>query len=359
MLRCLILWELLLTEVIASSHIRRAQVLVEPNGKAARVNASQAPVTLHRVQSCDDRPAECHYQKDTEEKRIAVYTYVTGAYEEVRNFNVPCVPPGVDAFFFIDEATRKQAKPEHLALWRKHGWWVMTMLPLIQGTAQVPLARLAAKSLKFTPPSWMLNGTWDWLVEFDGDISIDMAGLRPMLEEHQDKPLLLLKWYWRDCAPWDCFLQECEDMLTKRKEYVSTSYENVIHWRDELTKYHNDPLHPFEPANYYELGIMFRNVAHEKSSQIASAFKQVLEHCRTIQRDQFLLPFYLWNSSLDREVEALSISKLYEQLKYCVVPTRQGRNLLADGTGSRSEAEAALKVEDAFGVLESLAPIQA
>eukprot|EP00435_Cladocopium_sp_Y103_P050158 s1717_g15.t1 len=215
--------------------------------------------------------------------------------------------------------------------------WVMTMLPLIQGTAEVPLARLAAKSLKFAPPSWLLNGTWDWVVEFDGDISIDMAGLRPMLDEHQDKPLLLLKWYWRDCAPWDCFLLECEDMLTKRKEYVQTSYENVIKWRDELTKYHNDPLHPFEPADYYELGIMFRNVAHEKSPQISSAFKQVLEHCRTIQRDQFLLPFYLWNSSLDKEVEALSISKLNEQLKYCVVQTRRGRNLLAAPATSRSK----------------------
>mmetsp|Transcript_52498 Transcript_52498/g.106857 ORF Transcript_52498/g.106857 Transcript_52498/m.106857 type:complete len:359 (+) Transcript_52498:105-1181(+) len=358
MLWCFIFSELLLAEVTATSHIlRRAQqVVVEPNGEAAHANSS-APVTLHRVQGCDDRPAKCHYRKDSEEKRIAVYTYVTGAYEEVRDFNVPCVPPGVDAFFLIDEVTRKQAKPEHLALWRRHGWWVMTMLPLIQGTAEVPLARLAAKSLKFTPPSWMLNGTWDWLVEFDGDISIDMAGLRPMLDEHQDKPLLLLKWYWRNCAPWDCFLQECEDMLTKRKEYVSTSYENVIKWRDELTKYHNDPLHPFEPADYYELGIMFRNVAHDKSAQITSAFKQVLEHCRSIQRDQFLLPFYLWNSSLDREVEALSISKLYEQLKYCVVQTRRGRNLLAD-PATRSKADAS-KADDVLEVLEALAPIQA
>lgn len=24
----------------------------------------------------------------------------------------------------------------------------------------------------------------DWLVEFDGDISVDMAGLRPLVEEH-------------------------------------------------------------------------------------------------------------------------------------------------------------------------------
>lgn len=94
MLWCFIFSELLLAEVTATSHIlRRAQqVVVEPNGEAA-------PVTLHRVQSCDDRPAKCHYRKDSEEKRIAVYTYVTGAYEEVRDFNVPCVPPGVDAFF--------------------------------------------------------------------------------------------------------------------------------------------------------------------------------------------------------------------------------------------------------------------
>eukprot|EP00435_Cladocopium_sp_Y103_P065158 s226_g27.t1 len=125
MLWCLIFLKLLLTEVTATSHIlRRAQqVVVEPNGQAAMsANSSEAAVTLHRVQSCDDRPAECHYRKDNEEKRIAVYTYVTGAYEEVRDFNVPCVPPGVDAFFLIDEATRKQAKAENLELYRKHGW---------------------------------------------------------------------------------------------------------------------------------------------------------------------------------------------------------------------------------------------
>ena len=51
----------------------------------------------------------------------------------------PCVPKGVDAFFLIDEATRKAARPASLEIWRQQGWWVLTMLPLIQGTAEVPV----------------------------------------------------------------------------------------------------------------------------------------------------------------------------------------------------------------------------
>lgn len=355
------LWHLFFaTTVFAASHIRRAP---RDTQLAVRADGHSEPVVSLRVQTCDKRPMTCQYQKDSEEKRIAVYTYVTGAYEDVRDFNVPCVPAGVDAFFLIDEATRKQATAESLEFWRRRGWWVLTMLPLIEGTAEVPLARLAAKSLKFSPPTWLLNGTWDWLVEFDGDISINMAGLRPLVDQYQDKPLLLLKWYWHDCAPWDCFIQECEDMLTKRKDYVKTSYDNVVKWRDELTKFHNDPQHPFVPANYYELGIIFRNVAHGKSSQVVSTFKQVLEQCRTIQRDQFLLPFYLWNASLDQDVEALSINKLYEQLDYCVVQTRRGRNLLTQPSTSaameKTEGNVFDTAADDFHVVEALSPIQA
>ena len=56
----------------------------------------------------------------------------------------------------------------------------------------------------------------DWLVEFDGDISLNMAGLRPLVDTHSDKALVLLKWYWKECQPWDCFMWECDDMLQNR-----------------------------------------------------------------------------------------------------------------------------------------------
>ncbi|CAK8989260.1 unnamed protein product [Durusdinium trenchii] len=352
-------WLALLTAwpLVLGSVVRR----VEPNG------AVRPMVTLE-VNTCEDQRSSstCRYEKDDGEKRIAVYTYVTGAYEEVRDFKVPCVPPGVDAFFLIDDETRRAAKPSNLEHWRRQGWWVLTMLPQIEATPEVPLARLAAKSLKFAPPSWLLNGTWDWLVEFDGDISVDLGGLRALVDEHSDKPLLLLKWYWRQCAPWDCFVQECDDMLTKRRDYVKTSYEKVVKWKEELTKYHNDPLKPFLPADYYELGIIFRQVSHPRALDVEIAFRQVLEQCRSIQRDQFLVPFYLWNASLDKEVVALSIEKLYSQLQYCVVATRQGRNLLTEQSPERPERHQAAAGADldqssqiSSVVVDSLSPIEA
>ncbi|CAJ1402358.1 unnamed protein product [Effrenium voratum] len=334
-------WRPLLGHPSAGGKIRcapwqmsRPDGVIAAEAPEAHRPANESVVLLGKVHDCHHRPPSCKFKKDhgITGKRIAVYTYVTGAYEEIRDFNVPCVPSGVDAFFLIDEATRKASKSSVLTTWRRHGWWVLTMRPLIEGTTQVPLPRLAAKSLKFTPPSWMLNGTWDWLVEFDGDISMDMSAIRTLVDKYRDKPLLLLKWYWRDdCSAWDCFIQECTDMLNKRREYVQTSYDNIVKWKDELTKLHNDPTRPFQPANYYELGVMFRNLAHPKSKVVDDTFRQVLDRCKSIQRDQFLMPFYLWNASLDKDVEALTVATLYSQLQYCKVGTRQKRNLLAEG----------------------------
>ena len=72
----------------------------------------------------------------------------------------------------------------------------------------------------------------DWLVEFDGDISLDMVGLRPLVDKYSAKSLVLLKWYWRDCQPWDCFMWECEDMLQNRTLSWSTSALNFVLLRD-------------------------------------------------------------------------------------------------------------------------------
>ena len=83
-------------------------------------------------------------------------------------------------------------------------------------------------------------------MEFDGDISIDLAALRPLVQQYREKPLLLLKWcpgraicidcwrYWHDCEPWDCFIRECDDMLTNRTDYVKTSYENIVKWKEDV-----------------------------------------------------------------------------------------------------------------------------
>ncbi|CAE7250112.1 CYSEP [Symbiodinium pilosum] len=199
------------------------------------------------------------------------------------------------------------------------------MLPTMGGTSEVPTDRFAAKTLKFTPPSWLFNGTWDWLVEFDGDISLNMVGLRPLVDKYSAKSLVLLKWYWRDCQPWDCFMWECEDMLQNRKEYVETSYDRVVKWKERMQKLHDDPAHPFVPADYYELSVMFRNVAHERAGEVEDTFRQVLQQCRTIQRDQFLMPFFLWNSSLEQDVATIPIATLYSDLHYCRVDTRRAR----------------------------------
>eukprot|EP00440_Ansanella_granifera_P056903 gb/GFBE01061683.1/.p1 GENE.gb/GFBE01061683.1/~~gb/GFBE01061683.1/.p1 ORF type:complete len:136 (+),score=11.54 gb/GFBE01061683.1/:1-408(+) len=63
-----------------------------------------------RVNVCaeTDRYADCTAPENDQKggRRIAVYTYVVGGYEAIRDTNVPCVPAGVDAFFFVDDYTK-------------------------------------------------------------------------------------------------------------------------------------------------------------------------------------------------------------------------------------------------------------
>mmetsp|Transcript_13981 Transcript_13981/g.26104 ORF Transcript_13981/g.26104 Transcript_13981/m.26104 type:complete len:397 (-) Transcript_13981:12-1202(-) len=339
----------------ASTIIRKAEVasdgiidLLPPKPESGSDNTTL--VTLNRVEACERSDAEdCGRRRGSapDAKRIAVYTYVTGEYEEIRDFNVPCVPTGVDAFFILDNVTRKAASEDRLEFWRRRGWWILTMLPTVEGTNEVSLARFAAKSLKFLPPAWLQNGTWDWLVEFDGDISMDLSKIRSLVDKHTEKSLLLLKWYWKDCQPWDCFMWECEDMLQNRKEYVETSHDSIVKWKEHMQQLHADKEHPFVPSDYYELSVMFRHVAHERAGLVEEAFRQVLQQCRTIQRDQFLVPFFLWNASLEQDVVGLPIATLYSELDYCSVETRQGRNLMSTSPARATNSTA--RLEESIG----------
>lgn len=80
------------------------------------------------------------------------------------------------------------------------------------------------------------------------------------------------------------------------------------------------------PPNYYETNVIFRNLKHSKARKVRDAFEKTFLKCQEIQRDQFLLPFFLWQDELSHSTEAMPIQSLVEDLGYCMVGTRVGRN---------------------------------
>ncbi|OLP84224.1 hypothetical protein AK812_SmicGene34935 [Symbiodinium microadriaticum] len=59
----------------------------------------------------------------------------------------------------------------------------------------------------------------------------------------------------------------------------------------------------YTPPFYYETRIIFRNLRHARSADVSQAFGRTYEKCHEIQRDQFLLPYYLWHANLSFDTE--------------------------------------------------------
>eukprot|EP00913_Durusdinium_trenchii_P021568 g20268.t1 len=217
-------------------------------------------------------------------------------------------------------------------------------------TKHVSGPRLTSK--KFTPPNWLLNGTWQWLVEHDGNIVLDLHKLKRFLRKRKRRSLdpRTAKGERRR------FSTEVEDnstsreffssMLTERVQYVASSKENVLKWKDVLQKMHvgklthggrsafpsSTPLalafcaylQKYAPPNYYETNVIFRNLKHKQAGKVRDAFEKTYLKCQDIQRDQFLLPFFLWQDRLtpNHSTEAIPMERLVEEVGYCMVDTR-------------------------------------
>ena len=188
------------------------------------------PPPCQKEYTCD---AQRVNQSAQIQERIAVYTYNIGGYEEMRGEYIPCVPSHLDAFLFIDEISQKRFGLTVVKKWQEQGWRVVNFTQ-VDGTKYVPSSRLTSKSLKFAPPGWLLNGTWQWLVEYDGNIVVDLHRLAPFLQRRREQALVMLNWgYHQDCSDdsFKCFMNEVTNMLTERVQYVARSRENVLKWK--------------------------------------------------------------------------------------------------------------------------------
>lgn len=267
---------------------RSTHVTLDPSRKDGRSAFIQMGSGVDRCGArANHRCAKRHIKQKA---HIAVYTYNLGGYEEPRGFQVPCVPDTVDAFLFLDARTKRKAPKG----------WKLKIVPLEDATPYV-------------------SG--------DHDMTINLQKLPRFLEDRDDRPLLMLKWYWRDCEDdaFKCMMWEMNDMLTKRPEYVKSSRRNIQHWKELMRSLH-EAREAFMPPHYYESCIIARNLKHEKAETVRNAFEKIYNMSHDIQRDQFLLPYYLWRHDLSYELEALHLDEMQEQLDMCSVPTKRKRN---------------------------------
>eukprot|EP00438_Fugacium_kawagutii_P009577 Skav215535 [mRNA] locus=scaffold4176:38234:41837:- [translate_table: standard] len=253
----------------------------------------------HRTRSLGDY-ARKHIAADA-----SVYTYNIGSYEGgMRDDDVPCVPSNVDAFLFLDDDTKERSDSNSLNTWKKLGWQIKSVT-LQAGSEFVTGARLTSKLLKFTPPSWLLqNGEWEWLVEFDGNVVLDLHTLGPFLDKYTSKPLLLMDWsYHDDCGDdgFQCFSKELHNMLHSRRKYIEDSKENVEAWLPDRSPELESLFHrrrKYTPPYYYETRVIVRNLQHHRrlgamevvmdpkmSDEVTEAFGRTYEKCHEIQRD--------------------------------------------------------------------------
>ncbi|CAJ1368554.1 unnamed protein product [Effrenium voratum] len=324
-------WALLFAVPVGAATTPRLMRRVAADGEIGFLDmAGEAVTTVD-----DHHPPPCReeYKCDREKSRhksnmrIAVYTYNIGGYEAMRSEYVPCVPKEVDAFLFMDDVGMRRFG-HTVKRWQEVGWHIRNYSQ-VTGTKHVSGPRLTSKSLKFTPPSWLLNGTWHWLVEYDGNIVLDLHRLEPFLRKKRKRSLVLLNWGYHTDCPGDgfkCFMTEVSSMLTERLQYVASSKENVVKWKDLLEKMHVGKLthagRKYLPPNYYETNVIFRNLKHTKAKKVRDAFEKTFLKCQEIQRDQFLLPFFLWQDELNHATEAVPIQNLTEEVGYCMVSTR-------------------------------------
>lgn len=105
--------------------------------------------------------------------------------------------------------------------------------------------------------------------------------------------------------------------------YITKSRDNCIAWRSmmrRLSQHVQQKDGRAFPIDYYDTSIIFRHVAHPDSDLVSSAFVSILRRLRKIERDQFVVPYYLWKANLAPQLELLEMTTLQSEMRHCQIP---------------------------------------
>jgi len=253
------------------------------------------------------------------------------------------VPPEIDAFFFVERAANNSSGLSRATIldgWLRRGWNVVE-LAMHPATPYLTSTRFTSKVLKFLPPANLLKGR-EWVVSFDADIYIRLPQLPAFLSSSTRRsvaPLLMVDWrHWPgnlSLSAFECMEQEMWAMLDgPMQNFVTSSRAKCLEWREMMRQLHAERENSF-PVNYYDTSFIIRHLTHPRAAAVSKAFVQILRRLRTIERDQFVVPFYLWKANLSQELQLIDMSELQRELGHCQIPGfhRHEVPLLADSFG--------------------------
>ena len=236
--------------------------------------------------------------------KLAAYTYTIGHRSALSTKKL--VPDchmemGVDCFYYCEV-------PDRNSVWAKSGWRLRP-IELLKGTEFVSASRLTAKYYKFVLPK-ELQG-YDWVLSFDDNYHVELGGLAELVRSYSQSVFVLLNWrHWmRDelgrkryiladkYNGFAAFELEANEMLSWRSGYIGASYENSVAWLEKMRTLKASKAAPGLFSSYFDLSILIQHVSHPLwSSEARRVLINTFQQSHSIERDQFLLPYYLWLS---------------------------------------------------------------
>jgi hypothetical protein len=279
--------------------------------------------------------------------KLAAYTYTFGIHRSQSGIGhgaIPFVPQSVHAFHFTNDL------PDvHADAWATKGWRIRKV-QLLRGTTFVSARRLTAKFYKFVLPR-ELRG-YDWVLSFDNSWHVDLEAIANFASTHASSVLVLQDWshwisrgnqtgpddpvrssgYEQFALPvrssgYEQFALESHGMLRHRPGYIgAAATANSWAWRQKMsTLYHWLPHSSSSSSNgsrffeaYFDLSFILLHTSHPMWPEAQRVFAAVFEECRRIERDQFLLPYFLWRHPQVQSYAAIvSNERLSRELCRC------------------------------------------
>ena len=227
-----------------------------------------------------DKPCCIHGQEGDKPLKIAVLMYNIGNYDDIKVL-FPWVPMNIDGYYYVLENDLNKPDRDFIT---SRGW-VVVNTDAVSGTPYITSERLTSKHLKWNSSDAFKS--YDFVVTHDASVRINYQGVECFINKHLGAATVLFKgWpYNIQQFPGPRVYQEINDMLHNRANYISMSRNNVIKWKEKL---HRDIY--YDDVPYFETNVFIFNPNCKMYKQFG---RDTFEKCKKIQRDQFIVPFFL------------------------------------------------------------------
>ena len=233
--------------------------------------------------------------------RLLFYTYNIDDY--IQWTKTPLIlPQGQDGFVFYNTDISEEIKDTY----EKWGWTMKKISVEDHGTS-ISNSRILSKCLKWNPEAFIDTSNYDTLVSFDFQMTFDVDLVMDWLKS-KEKGLLSPNYtahYTR--FPRTCGVLGEINMELKKKirNRTSSCTDAVLQWRKKLEEENF-------PTRYCHVITNFQ-IMNPHNQEFKAVRHQVYEGCKTISRDQFLLPYYLWKAGL--KVQVVGFGFMRDRLK--------------------------------------------